>query len=236
MLKVIRFTCFFVGGAVAAVLSACDVQVHDQTPAEYPANHDIGMYAIKATVARDAMVTPGSVFLFGLSGQQRIELNSNRDGTEWQGLYAIRCKPGFPLQLLAAWKLQGLTTKQKLVPPQPREIKLVEQPPVSEASIGTTTGKAPKGGWQGAVKYRFATAQNTQITAAHIEPVSQDPADVAAAKAISVVSPLPVDVPCGAATEVQLASTAPSARGNLVIESSHPAFPHWTTKVEFAPK
>ena len=236
MLKVIRFTCFFVGGAVAAVLSACDVQVHDQTPAEYPANHDIGMYEIKATVARDSLVTPGSVFLFGLSGQQRIELNSNRDGTEWRGLYAIRCKPGFPLQLLAAWKLQGLTTKQKLVPPQPREIKLVEQPPPREASIATTTGKSPKGGWQGSVKYRFATEQSTQITAAHIDPVSQDPADVAAAKAISVVSIFPVDVPCGSPTEVQLASTAPHAQGNLVIDTNHPAFPHWTTKVEFTPQ
>ena len=236
MSKVIRFTCFCVGGAVALALSACDVQVHDETPAEYPANHDIGMYDIKATVARDAMVTPGSVFMFGLSGKQRIELTSNRDGTEWHGLYAIRCHPGFPLQLVAAWKLQGLTAKQKLVPAQPREIKLVEPPLTREASLATTTGKSPKGGWVGGVKYRFATAQRTQITAAHIEPVSQDPADVAAAKAISVVSPFPLDVPCGIPTEVQVASTAPSAKGNLVIDTDHPAFPHWTTQVTFAPR
>jgi hypothetical protein len=236
MSKVIQFTCFFVGGAVAAVLGGCDVQVHDQTPAEYPANHDIGMYEIKATVAPDSMVTPGSVFLFGLSGQQRIELNSNRDGTQWRGLYAIRCRPSFPLQLRAAWKLQGLTTKQKLVPVQAREIKLVEPPLTREARINTGTGKSPKGGWPGSVKYRIATEQNTQITAAHIEPVSQDPADVAAAKAISVVSTFPIDVPCGPPTELQVASTAPTAHGNLIIDTTHPAFPHWTTKVDFAPQ
>src|SRR5256885_10903566 len=51
---------------VALMLGACDVQVHDETPAEYPANHDIGMYDIKATVTRDALVAPGSVFLFAL--------------------------------------------------------------------------------------------------------------------------------------------------------------------------
>ncbi len=50
MSKVTRFTCFFFGGAVATVLSACDVQVHDATPDQYPANHDVGMYEIKATV------------------------------------------------------------------------------------------------------------------------------------------------------------------------------------------
>ncbi len=35
---------------VAITLGACDVQVRDETPAEYPANHDIGMYGVKATV------------------------------------------------------------------------------------------------------------------------------------------------------------------------------------------
>ena len=98
------------------------------------------------------------------------------------------------------------------------------------------TPKAPKGGWQGSVKYRFFTQPHTLITGAHIEPISQDSADVAAAKAISVVSPLPVDVPCGAPTEVDLSSTAQRAQGNLVIDTNLPAFPHWTTKVQFAPK
>lgn len=234
MSKESRFTTLFLGGAVATVLSACDVQVHDATPAQYPANHDVGMYEIKATVTPDALVTPGSVYLFGLSGKQRIELTPNRAGTEWHGMYAIRCRPAFPLQLLAVWKLQGLTTERKVVPDQPREIKLVELEPTKEASIDTS-GKAPKGGWEGSVKYRFAT-QSTQITSAHIEPMSQEPAAVAAAKAIAVTSPLPVDIACGIPTEVQLTSSAQRAQGNLVVDSDNPAFPHWTTKVEFAPK
>jgi hypothetical protein len=231
------FTFLFLGGAVTAALSGCDVQVHDTTPAQYPANHDLGMYEIKASVAPDAMVSPGSVFLFGVSGKERFELTSNRAGTEWHGMYAIRCHSEFPLQLLAVWKLQGLSTEQKLVPAQPREIKLVEPEPTKEASVDTSgSSKAPKGGWQGTVKYRFATQQDTQITGAHIEPVSQDAADVAAAKAISVTSPMPVDIPCGVPTEVQLASSAQRAQGNLVIDTNHPGFPHWTTKVVFAPK
>ena len=237
MSKRMGFTTLFLGGAVVAALGGCDVQVHDGTPAEYPANHDLGMYEIKATVAPDAMVSPGSVFLFGLSGKQRIELTSNRAGTEWHGMYAIRCHSEFPLQLLAVWKLQGLSTEQKLVPAQPREIKLVEPEPTKEASIDTSgSNKEPKGGWQGSVKYRFATQQDTQITGAHIEPLSQSAADVAAAKAISVTSPMPVDAQCGVPTEVQLASSAQHAQGNLVIDTNHPAYPHWTTKVAFAPK
>ncbi len=235
MSKVTRFTCFFFGGAVATVLSACDVQVHDATPDQYPANHDVGMYEIKATVVPDALVTPGSIFLRGESGKQRIEMTGNREGTEWRGMYAIRCQPSFPLQIFAIWKLQGLTTKEKVVPEQAREIKLVEPEPLKTATIDTVAGKPPKGGFTGSVKYRFAT-QNTQITGAHIEPVSQEAADVNAAKAITVTSAMPVDAQCGVATEVELNSSAPNAHGNLVIDTSHPAFPHWTTKVDFAPK
>jgi hypothetical protein len=220
---------------VATVLSACDVQVHDATPEQFPANHDVGMYEIKATVVPDTLVTPGSVFLRGLSGKQRIELTANRAGTEWHGMYAIRCQPSFPLQIFAIWKLQGLTTKEKVVPEQAREIKLVEPAPTKTATLDTTAGKPPKGGWTGSVKYRFAT-QAVQITGAHIEPSSQDPADVNAAKAITVTSSLPVDAQCGVATDVELASSAPNAHGNLVIDTTHVAYPHWTTKVEFAPK
>jgi hypothetical protein len=236
MSKVTRFTCFFFGGAVATVLSACDVQVHDSTPDKYPANYDVGMYEIKATVVPDALVTPGSIFLRGVSGTQRIEMTPNRAGTEWHGMYAIRCQPAFPLEIAAIWKLQGLTTKQKVVPEgQPREIKLVEKEPDKTATIDTTAGKPPKGGWAGNVKFRFAT-QNTQITGAHIDPVSDDPADVNSAKAITVTSPMPVDVPCGTPTEVDLATTAATAHGNLVIDTTNAAYPHWTTKVDFAPK
>ena len=235
MSKVTGFTRFLIAGAVAAVLSACDVQVHDATPDSYPANHDAGMYEIKATVTQDAMVSPGSVFLFGLSGQQKIEMQPDRTGTEWHGMYAFRCHASFPLQLKAIWSVQGVNTKEKIVPEgAPREIKLIEPEPTKAASIDTS-GKSPKGGWPGSVKYRFATQPDTQITGAHIEPSSQDAADVNAAKGITVTSQLPVDAPCGTPTEVDLTSTAPSAHGNLVIDTNLASYPHWTTKVEFAP-
>jgi hypothetical protein len=237
MSKVIRFTRFFLfGGAVATVLSACDVQVHDTTPEQYPANYDVGMYEIKATVAPDALVTPSSIFLRAFSGSQRIEMTPNRAGTEWHGMYAIRCQASFPLQIAAIWKIQGLTTEQKVVPAQPRQVKLVEQEPgKKEVTLDTTSGKSPKGGWTGNLKFRFST-QNTQITGAHIDPISQDAADVKAAQAITVTSSMPIDVACGTATEVDLATTAASAQGNLVIDTTNPAYPHWTTKVAFAPK
>ncbi|TLY80126.1 MAG: hypothetical protein E6K49_02660 [Gammaproteobacteria bacterium] len=231
MSKLIRLTWM----AVAVALGGCDVQVHDETPTEYPANHDIGMYEIKAAVTRDALVTPGSVFMFALGGKERVELSPNRDGSEWHGLYSVRCRSSFPLQFLAVWKLQGLATKQKLEPPQPREVKLIE-PPLTRAVSIDTAGKMPKGGWEGGVPYRIATAPNTRITAAHIEPLSQDPAEVAAAKPISVVGSFPVDVPCGTPTEVRVASTAQRAHGNLVIDTDHPAVAHWQTRIEFLPK
>ena len=235
MSKVTGFTRVLIGGAVATVLSACDVQVHDATPDSYPANYDVGMYEIKATVAQDALVSPGSVFLFGLSGQQKIEMQPNRAGTEWHGMYAFRCHASFPLQMKAIWSVQGVNTKEKVVPEGvPREIKLIEPDPTKSASIDTS-GKSPKGGWAGSVKYRFATQPDTQITGAHIEPTSQDPADVNAAKGISVTSSMPVGAQCGTPTEVDLTSTAQNAHGNLVIDTNLPAFPHWTTKVEFAP-
>jgi hypothetical protein len=241
------------GGVLA--LAGCDVQVHDETPAQYEAN-GIGMYEIKASVQRDALVTPGSVYMFGLGDKQRIELSPNRDGSEWHGLYSVRCRSSFPLQFIAVWKLQGLATKQKLVPPQPRQIKLVQQPLTREAIIDTsgpgTAAAAPappvgkKGAkgkaaakqavWEGSVPYRVATTPTAHITAAHIEPVSQDAADVAAAKPIRVVSELPLEVPCGAPTELRVSSTAQRAHGNLVIDTDLPEFPHWQTKVEFAPK
>jgi hypothetical protein len=245
-----------IGGSVL-MLAACDVQVQDETPAEYKANDGLGMYEIKASVKRDALVSPGSVYMFGLGAdKQRIDLKSNRDGTEWSGLYSVRCKSSFPVQFITIWKLQGLTTREKLVPPQPREVKLIEPDLTHEASIDTSgpgtpaaqPAAAPKGGrkpakgaakqaqWEGGVAYRIATAQMAHITAAHIEPTSQDPADAAAAKPISVVSTFPMDLPCGTPTEVRLTSTAQKAHGNLVIDTDFPAVPHWQTKVDFAPK
>ena len=237
MSKATRFTCFFIGGAVATALAGCDVQVHDATPDQYPANNSVGMYEIKATVVPDAMVTPGSVTLFGLSGKQRVDLVPNRAGTEFHGMYAVRCVSSFPLQLKAIWRLQGLATKEKVVPDQPREIKLIEPEPTPTLVVDTTgSNKPPKGGWPGTVKYTFATQAETQITGAHIEPTSQDAGDVNSAKAIAVTTPFPVDAQCGVPAELTLSSSAQSAHGNLVIDTNLPKYPHWTTRVEFAPK
>src|SRR5437773_10071051 len=102
MLRLIRLTWV----PVALLLGACDVQVHDETAAAYPANRDIGMYDIKATVTRDALVTAGSVFLFALGDNQQVPLT--QEGSEWRGLYSVRRQSSFPLQVVAEWKLQGL--------------------------------------------------------------------------------------------------------------------------------
>lgn len=229
MFKLIRVTWV----PVALMLSACDVEVHDKTPTEYPAIHDIGMYDIKATVTRDALVTPGSVFLFALGDNQRVPLR--QEGSEWSGLYSVRCRSSFPLQILAEWKLQGLAVHHKLVPLQPRQIKLVE-PPLAYTASFDSAGKAPKGGWVGSVQYRFVTVPSAQISAARIEPSSEAPADVKAAKAISVLTPLPVVAGCGDRAEIRLATTDAHAHGTLVIDIDHPTVPHWQTKVEFSPK
>src|SRR5258708_35988254 len=128
------------------MLSACDVQVRDETPAEYPANHDIGMYDIKATVTRDTLVTPGSVFLFALGDNQRISLS--QEGSEWRGLYSVRCQSSFRLQILDEWKLTGLAVRHKVVAPQLRQIKLVE-PPLSYSARFDSAGKPATRGWVG---------------------------------------------------------------------------------------
>ena len=219
---------------VVLALCACDVQVHDETPASYPANHEVGMYEIKARVASDAMVSPGSVFLFAIGGPLRIDLASDKQGLEWHGFYSVRCRSSFPLQYQAVWKLQGLSTGQKRVPEKPREVQLTPPPLTREVAIDTSA-RSPKG-WDGVVPYRFVTAQLTHITAAHIEPLSQDPADVAAAKPIVVETPLPLDADCAVPAEVHVSSKVARAEGNLLIDTDLPGIPHWQTKVVFAPK
>jgi hypothetical protein len=225
------------------LLGACDVQVRDTTPAEFQANHDIGMYGISATVTRDSMVTPGSVFLFAIGGNQKINLTPTGDGSEWHGLYQARCVDAFPLQFLAEWRMT-FSVKQKLVPPDPRMIKLTEPPQLREAPIDTSAKKskidpaAKKSdeGWVGGVQYRFVTRGSVQITAAHVEPASGAPADAAAAKPIRVLSTFPLVASCGDRVEVRLASTQQRAHGTLVIDTDDPQVPHWQTKVDFAPK
>jgi hypothetical protein len=231
MSKLIRLTWV----PVVLVLGACDVQVRDTTPAEYPANHDIGMYEVSATVTRGTLVPAGSVFLFAIGGNnKKITLSSNPDGSEWHGLYSVRCQSSFPLQFLAEWKLT-FSVKHQLVPPEPRLIKLIE-PALTRSASFDSSGKEPKGGWTGGVQYRFVTQPSVQITGAHIEPASSEAGDVAAAKAITVLTPLPLVAACGDLAEIRLASSAPRAHGMLVIDTDNPQVAHWQTGVEFSPK
>jgi hypothetical protein len=220
--------------SVALSLGACDVQVRDTTPAEFPANHDIGMYEVSAAITRGSLVTPGSVYVTAISDRQKVALRPNSDSTQWQGLYPVRCKSSFPLQFVVDWKLP-LDVKRKVVPPQPRQVRLIE-PPLTRAAGFDSSGKASKGGWQGGVQYRFVTVPTVQITGAHFEPESSSPADAAAAKPLSVASSFPIVGGCGDLVEVRVASSAPRAHGTLVIDTNHPADPHWQTRVEFSPK
>jgi len=235
---------------LALSLSACDVQVTDTTPPEFQANNDIGMYEVTATEKEGALVTPGSVVLFALGegGGQKVQLNPNPDGSGWHGLYSVRCRSSFPLQIQAVWRLQGLSTRSIVVPPQPRMIKLTEPPLTRQEGFDTASksteakgakaakGKGGKGEWTGAVVYRFATVPMTQITSARIEPSSPSADDVAAARAISVKTPLPVGAVCGDRVQLQLVSTAERSHGTLNIETDNPGMPRWQTYVEFSPK
>jgi hypothetical protein len=231
MLRLIRLAWI----PVALALGACDVQVHDETPASMPANHDIGMYEVKATASQDALVTSNSVFLFALgANNQRVPLSP--EGHEYHGLYSVRCQSSFPLQILAEWKVQGLTVRHKLIPAQPRQITLTEPPLTFSASFDSAGKTPPKGGWVGAVQYRFVTVPSAQITAARIEPSSDSPADVKSAKSISVLTSLPVVAGCGDLAEIRLATTDPHAHGTLNIDTDHPAVAHWQTHVEWSPK
>jgi hypothetical protein len=229
---------------VALCLSACNVQVNDTTPAQFQANNDIGMYEITASASEGALVSPGSLVLFAIGDNQKVPLSLNSDGSGWHGLYSVRCQSSFPLQLLAVWRLQGLATRNILVPPQPRQIKLTEPPLSKQEGFDTAAkpgekapkGKAGKGEWQGTVNYRFATVPVTQITAARIEPSGSSSEDVAAARAISVKTSLPLQAACGENAQLQLTSHEQRAHGTLVIDTDNPGVPRWQTYVEFSPK
>lgn len=232
----------------ALCLGACTVQVNDTTPAQYQANNDIGMYPVTATASEGTLVTPGSLVMFAISDSQKVTLNQKSDGG-WSGLLPVRCQASFPLQILAVWRLQGLATRNMLVPPQPRQIKLTEPPLTKQEGFDTAAkpgeskpapkGKGGKGGrgeWEGTVNYRFVTVPVTQITGAHIEPASAAAEDVAAARAISVKTPLPLQAACGEQAQLHLASGEQRAHGTLVIDTDNPGVPRWQTYVEFSPK
>lgn len=228
----------------ALCLSACDVQVNDTTPAQYQANNDIGLYEITATASQGALVTPGSLVLFAIGDNQKVPLSPNSDGSGWHGLYSVRCRSSFPLQILAVWRLQGLSTRNIVVPPQPRQIKLTEPPLTKQEGFDTAAkpnekaakGKGGRGEWEGTVNYRFATVPVTDITAARIEPTSISAEDVAAARAISVKTPLPLQASCGDRAQLTLVSSQQRAHGTLVIDTDNPGMPRWQTYVEFSPK
>jgi hypothetical protein len=247
MYKLIRLTWI----AAALALSACEVQVNDTTPAQYQANNDIGMYGISATASQGALVSPGSLVLFAIGENQKVPLSLNADGSGWHGLYSVRCQSSFPLQLLAVWRVQGMATKNAVVPPQPRQIRLTEPPLTKQEGFDTAPkpgeskapagkakakGKAGKGEWEGSVNYRFATVPVTQITSARIEPSSGSAEDVSAARAISVKTPLPLQAVCGENTQLRLVSTEQRAHGTLVIDTDNSGQPRWQTYVEFSPK
>jgi len=230
---------------LALTLSACEVQVNDTTPAQYQANNDIGMYEVTATTREGALVTPGSVVLFALGDNQKVQLSVNSDGSGYHGLLPVRCQSSFPLQIQAVWRLQGLSTRSVVVPPQPRQIKLTEPPLTKQAGFDTAgkpgeikgaKGKAAAKEWSGAVDYRFVTVPVTQITAAHIEASSGSAEDVAAARAISVKSTMPLQAACGEPVKVELASSQQRAHGTLVIDTDNPGVSRWQTYVEFSPK
>lgn len=220
--------------SVALLLVACDVQVRDTTPAEFAANHDIGMYPVSVAVTRDALVTPGSVYVMAIGDGLKVALSPNSEGSQWQGLYSVRCRSSFPLQFVVQWKLP-FDLRRKVVPAQPRQVRLIE-PPLTRTASFDSSGKAPKGGWQGAVQYRFVTVPTVRITGARIGPGGSTAVDAAAARPLSVISSFPVVGGCGDLVEVRVASSAPRARGTLVIDTDDPADPHWTTQVEFSPK
>ena len=220
--------------ALPLSLCACGVQLRDSTPAEYPANHDLGMYEVSAVVAAGALVSAGDVFVYAQGDRQKIALTPSADFSEWHGLYSVRCRSSFPLQFVVQWKLP-LEVRQELVPPQPRLVRLLE-PPLTRTASFDTSGKPPKGGWQAAVQYRFVTVPSVRISGAHIEPQSGSAADTAAAKPLSIVSSFPVVGGCGDIIEVRVASSAPRAHGTLIIDTDHPADPHWQTHIEFAPQ
>ncbi len=132
------------------------------------------------------MSTPIYVFVVGADGQQ-VPLSAGPERF-LRAMYPVKCKPSFPLQYLAVWRVQGVVTKHQLFPPQPRDIQLTPPPLTQQASIDTS-GKPDKKtrSWQGVVQYNVYTAAEAHITGAQVEPVSQDKADVKAAQGVSVV-------------------------------------------------
>ncbi|HUN70802.1 MAG TPA: hypothetical protein VMU52_00730 [Steroidobacteraceae bacterium] len=233
MRREIGFSCL---AAVALGLGGCGVQLQDETPGHFTANPDIGMYPLTVKVTSGALVsTPIYVFVVGGDGQQ-VPLSPGPNGT-FGTMYPVKCKPSFPLQYLAVWRVQGVMTEHQLFPPQPRDIQLSAPPLTQQATIDTSgTPDKKTRSWQGAVQYNIFTAPEAHITGAQVQPVSQDKADLKAAKDVSIVSTLPVDATCGTPAAVTLATKEQTAHVNLVITTDLPGVPQATTRVDFTPQ
>ncbi len=229
MMRFARIACL----AGAGVLAACDVHVQDETPGQFVADKGAAMYPLKAVVTHDTLVSGDTVYVTAISGDRTVPLEASGNGTEFSALFPVHCRGSFPLQYRVVWTIQGMSTRSALVPAQPRTVRLLEPMLTKEASIDTSAKS--KKGWSGVVHYTFITAPNTQITAAHIEPASQDPADVKAAQGIEVSSGLPVNAACGAQVDVELHSKVQRGRAILVIETDNPNDKEWRTLVQFAP-
>ncbi len=221
-------------GVLALALAGCGVKVQNQTPTQFQANPNVGMYPISATVSTGALVSQ-PLYLFLVAGDHKVPLQPSGGGTHFHAMYPVHCKSGFPLQYLAVWRLQGVATRQRLFPAQPLQVHLI-QPPLTKDAIISTSGRPKHGVWQGSVNYEFSTAQNTNITGAKIEPAGKDHADVLSADAIHVVSTFPVSASCDTPTGVVLASHRAKAHAKLVITTDSKQVPTWTTTVTFEPR
>lgn len=221
-------------GVAALALAGCGVKVQNQTPKQLEANPDIGMYPISATVKPGGLVSQ-PIYLFQVGGGSKVPLHSDASGTQWRAMVPVRCKSSFPVQYLAVWRVQGMATRHKLFPAQPIQVQLT-QPPLTKDAVISTAGAPKRGLWEGSVNYEFATAQNTNITGAKIEPAGTSPTDVRAAKAVHIVSSFPISASCDTPTGVVLASRARKATVKLSITTDSTAFPTWTTTVNFVPQ
>ncbi len=219
--------------AVALALTGCSVQVHNTTPGHFQADPNVGMYPITAKITSGALVS-SPVYLFDVGGGRKVRLHPNATGAAWQAMLPVHCKSSFPLQYLAVWQVQGISTRQARFPRQPLEIKL-EQPPLTKTAVIDTSGAPVRGGWQGEVNYEFSTAENTNITSAKIEPIGKTPQDQLWARAIHVVSSFPIAASCDTPTAVTLSSGLRVAKAKLVISVQSKTIPTWTTKVNFRP-
>ncbi|HUK02505.1 MAG TPA: hypothetical protein VLW26_09535 [Steroidobacteraceae bacterium] len=221
------------GPVIACGLAACSVAVEDRTPAQFPANDNIGMYPISARATDGALVPPDSVFVTALIDGRPFNLESDRQQRDWQGMYPLRCRSSFTLQYQTRFAIQLLTSRTVLSPATPRVVRIAEPDPPRQVTIDTS--EKSRDGWPGVVHYRFVTEPRTAIRGASIEPLSGSAEDARAAAAISLTTPLPASAPCGMPLDIALHSKQAIARANLVIETDHPGIPRWRTEVDFKP-